>query len=103
MRSLGLVFEVDASDAPEVVDAALAPGEVVSGLAVGKVDRKLLRHVLLRELIVGLATGVVVGLITVIGGSGAGRFARENTDHRRAEPSDSGANLPPGLILRYER
>lgn len=36
----------------------------IRGLAVGKVDRKLLRHVLLRELIVGLATGVVVGLIT---------------------------------------
>jgi magnesium transporter len=36
----------------------------IRGLAVGKVDRKLLRYVLLRELIVGLATGVVVGLIT---------------------------------------
>jgi magnesium transporter len=36
----------------------------IRGLAVGKVDRKLLRHVLLRELIVGIATGLVVGLIT---------------------------------------
>src|SRR5258706_4712159 len=36
----------------------------IRGLAVGKVDRKLLRYVLMRELIVGLATGVVVGVIT---------------------------------------
>jgi magnesium transporter len=36
----------------------------IRGLAVGKVDRNLLRHVILRELIVGLATGVVVGVIT---------------------------------------
>src|SRR5262249_16794151 len=27
---------------------------------------------------------------------------RENTDHRRSEPSDPGANLPLRLILRYE-
>ncbi len=44
MRSLGLVFEVDASDAPEVVDAALAPGEVVSGLAVAKALAVAPRH-----------------------------------------------------------
>jgi magnesium transporter len=36
----------------------------IRGLAVGKVDRALLRHVLLRELVVGLATGLVVGVIT---------------------------------------
>jgi len=36
----------------------------IRGLAVGKVDRKLLRYVLMRELIVGIATGVVVGVIT---------------------------------------
>jgi magnesium transporter len=36
----------------------------IRGLAVGKVDRALLRHVILRELIVGVATGVVVGVIT---------------------------------------
>jgi magnesium transporter len=36
----------------------------IRGLALGKVDRKLLWHVMWRELIVGVATGIVVGLIT---------------------------------------
>jgi magnesium transporter len=36
----------------------------IRGLAVGKVDRAMMRHVIARELIVGLATGLVVGLIT---------------------------------------
>src|SRR5262249_48294585 len=31
-----------------------------------------------------------------------GGRGRENTDHRRWEPSDGGANLPRRLILRYE-
>jgi magnesium transporter len=36
----------------------------IRGLAVGKVDRKLLWHVIRRELVVGVATGLVVGVIT---------------------------------------
>ncbi|HEY7119649.1 MAG TPA: magnesium transporter, partial [Tepidisphaeraceae bacterium] len=36
----------------------------IRGLALGKVDRKLLWHVMWRELIVGVAMGIVVGLIT---------------------------------------
>jgi magnesium transporter len=36
----------------------------IRGLAMGRVNRQLLRHVIRRELAVGVATGVVVGVIT---------------------------------------
>ena len=38
----------------------------IRGLAIGKVDRALLWHVIRRELAVGVATGVVVGVITAV-------------------------------------
>lgn len=38
----------------------------VRGLAVGKVDRALMRHVLWSQLLVGALSGVVIGLITMI-------------------------------------
>jgi magnesium transporter len=38
----------------------------IRGLAVGRVDRSLLWHVIRRECIVGVATGVVVGVITAV-------------------------------------
>ena len=44
--------------------SAQAMAVAVRGLAVGKVDRQLLRHVIRRELLVGACTGIVVGLIT---------------------------------------
>jgi len=44
--------------------SAQAMAVSVRGLAMGHVDRKLLRHVIMRELIVGLLTGVVVGIVT---------------------------------------
>jgi magnesium transporter len=44
--------------------SAQAMAVAVRGLAVGRVDRRLLRHVILRELYVGLLTGVIIGLIT---------------------------------------
>lgn len=44
--------------------SAQAMAVAVRGLAVGRVDRKLLRHVILRELFVGLLTGIIIGLIT---------------------------------------
>ena len=46
--------------------SAQAMAVAVRGLAVGKVDRALLRHVIRRELIVGVATGLVVGVITAL-------------------------------------
>ncbi len=44
--------------------SAQAMAVTIRGLAMGRVDRKLLRHVILREGMVGLATGIVVGLVT---------------------------------------
>jgi magnesium transporter len=44
--------------------SAQAMAVTIRGLAVGKVDRKLLRHVIIREMWVGLATGIVVGIVT---------------------------------------
>lgn len=44
--------------------SAQAMAVTVRGLAMGYVDRKLLRHVLRREAIVGLLTGLVCGAIT---------------------------------------
>jgi len=44
--------------------SAQAMAVTVRGLALGRVDRALMRHVLLRELIVGLLTGALIGLIT---------------------------------------
>ena len=44
--------------------SAQAMAVTVRGLAMGRVDRKLLRHVLRREAIVGLLTGVVCGVVT---------------------------------------
>ena len=36
----------------------------VRGLAIGKVDGRLLRHVLTREMTVGLLNGITIGIIT---------------------------------------
>jgi magnesium transporter len=44
--------------------SAQAMAVTIRGLAVGRVDRRMLRHVLLRELRVGFLTGVVTGLTT---------------------------------------
>ncbi len=44
--------------------SAQAMAVSVRGLALGNVDRRLLRHVIHRELMVGLLTGVVVGVVT---------------------------------------
>jgi magnesium transporter len=44
--------------------SAQAMAVAVRGLAVGHVDRRTLRHVVTRELIVGVLTGVVIALIT---------------------------------------
>lgn len=44
--------------------SAQAMAVAVRGLAIGRVDNKLLRHVIIRELYVGLLTGVIIGLIT---------------------------------------
>lgn len=46
--------------------SAQAMAVAVRGLAIGKVDRQLLKHVIRRELFVGIATGIVVGIITAI-------------------------------------
>ncbi len=43
---------------------AQAMAVCIRGLAMGKVDGNLLRHVLRRELIVGVTTGIIVGIIT---------------------------------------
>jgi len=44
--------------------SAQAMAVAVRGLAIGQVDRKLLRHVITRELIVGVLTGIVCAVIT---------------------------------------
>ena len=44
--------------------SAQAMSVAIRGIAVGKVDRRLLRHVIFREFMVGVLTGVVIGLIT---------------------------------------
>jgi magnesium transporter len=44
--------------------SAQAMAVAVRGIAIGRVDRALLRHVILRELRVGMATGVIIGGIT---------------------------------------
>jgi magnesium transporter len=44
--------------------SAQAMAVVVRGLAVGRVDAKLIRHVILRESIVGVLTGLAIALIT---------------------------------------
>ena len=44
--------------------SAQAMAVAVRGIAIGRVDRSLLRHVMLRELRVGMATGVIIGSIT---------------------------------------
>ena len=44
--------------------SAQAMAVAVRGLSTGHVDGKLLRHVLKRELYVGLMTGVIIGLVT---------------------------------------
>jgi magnesium transporter len=44
--------------------SAQAMAVAVRGIAIGRVDRSLLRHVILRELRVGLATGLIIGGIT---------------------------------------
>ena len=46
--------------------SAQAMAVSVRGLATGAVDKKLMRHVLRRELYVGLLTGVVCGLVTAL-------------------------------------
>jgi magnesium transporter len=44
--------------------SAQAMAVTIRGLATGHVDKRLLRHVLMRELIVGVLTGIVVGIAT---------------------------------------
>lgn len=44
--------------------SAQAMAVAIRGIALGEVDRKLLRHILYREAIVGMLTGVVIGLVT---------------------------------------
>jgi magnesium transporter len=44
--------------------SAQAMAVAVRGLSMGRVDARLLRHVIRRELYVGLLTGVVVGAVT---------------------------------------
>jgi magnesium transporter len=46
--------------------SAQAMAVAVRGLAVGKVDRALLRHVIISQFLVGITTGVVIGVITMI-------------------------------------
>jgi len=45
--------------------SAQAMAVTVRGLAVGRVDRALMRHVLISQTLVGITTGVVIGLITM--------------------------------------
>jgi magnesium transporter len=45
--------------------SAQAMAVAVRGLAVGKVDRSLMRHVITAQFLVGVTTGVVIGLITM--------------------------------------
>jgi magnesium transporter len=44
--------------------SAQAMAVAVRGISLGEVDRKLLRHVITREIIVGVLTGIVCGVIT---------------------------------------
>lgn len=44
--------------------SAQAMAVTIRGLAIGRVDRTLLRRVITREIVVGMLTGVVIGLIT---------------------------------------
>jgi magnesium transporter len=44
--------------------SAQAMAVAVRGIAIGRIDRNTLRHVMTRELIVGVLTGVVVAMIT---------------------------------------
>jgi magnesium transporter len=46
--------------------SAQAMAVSVRGLSTGRVDRQLLRHVLIRELYVGVLTGVICGGVTAI-------------------------------------
>jgi magnesium transporter len=45
--------------------SAQAMADAVRGLATGKVDRQLMQHVLQAQLFVGVATGIVIGAITM--------------------------------------
>jgi len=44
--------------------SAQAMSVAIRGIALGRVDRSMLRHVLAREALVGLVTGLAIGLIT---------------------------------------
>jgi magnesium transporter len=46
--------------------SAQAMAVSVRGLAVGKVDRALMRHVIFAQFLVGVTTGVVIGVITML-------------------------------------
>lgn len=46
--------------------SAQAMAVTIRGLAIGRVDRRLMRHVLLREIRVGFLTGMVIGLATAL-------------------------------------
>jgi magnesium transporter len=45
---------------------AQAMSVAIRGITEGRTDRKLLRHVLMREAIVGLLSGIVIGITTAI-------------------------------------
>jgi magnesium transporter len=44
--------------------SAQAMSVAIRGLATGKVDREMLRHIIIRETLVGILTGIAIGLIT---------------------------------------
>jgi len=44
--------------------SAQAMSVAIRGLATGRVDRSLLRHIIIRETLVGILTGIAIGLIT---------------------------------------
>lgn len=44
--------------------SAQAMAVSVRGLAIGRIDRRVMRHVLFRETVVGLLTGAIIGVIT---------------------------------------
>jgi len=44
--------------------SAQAMSVAIRGLAMGKVDRNTLRHIMIRETLVGILTGIAIGLIT---------------------------------------
>lgn len=46
--------------------SAQAMAVAVRGLAIGEVNRGLMRHVILSQLLVGITTGVVIGVITMV-------------------------------------